>query len=66
MVFVLVSDIEDIPENIKNLRALQVADFSSNPIPRLIIFYFILFHFYFTFIFVTKVCKFQLSGKSIN
>nr|CAD7453514.1 unnamed protein product [Timema tahoe] len=28
-------DIPDIPENIKNLRALQVADFSSNPIPRL-------------------------------
>jgi hypothetical protein len=29
-----VTDIPDIPENIKNLRALQVADFSSNPIPR--------------------------------
>nr|CAD7569589.1 unnamed protein product [Timema californicum] len=29
-------DIPDIPENIKNLRALQVADFSSNPIPRLV------------------------------
>lgn len=28
-------DIPDIPDNIKNLRALQVADFSSNPIPRL-------------------------------
>ncbi|KAL6262507.1 hypothetical protein P5V15_005306, partial [Pogonomyrmex californicus] len=27
--------IPDIPENIKNLQALQVADFSSNPIPRL-------------------------------
>jgi len=29
-----VTDIPDIPENIKNLRSLQVADFSSNPIPR--------------------------------
>lgn len=29
-----VTDITDIPENIKNLRSLQVADFSSNPIPR--------------------------------
>ena len=29
-----VTDIPDIPENIKNLRFLQVADFSSNPIPR--------------------------------
>ncbi|KAG8037707.1 hypothetical protein G9C98_005918 [Cotesia typhae] len=28
-------DISDIPDNIRNLRALQVADFSSNPIPRL-------------------------------
>ncbi|CAD6215973.1 GSCOCG00004276001-RA-CDS, partial [Cotesia congregata] len=27
--------ISDIPDNIRNLRALQVADFSSNPIPRL-------------------------------
>nr|XP_033337059.1 protein lap4 isoform X4 [Megalopta genalis] len=32
---VAIRDIEDIPENIKNLRALQVADFSSNPILRL-------------------------------
>ena len=32
--FFILSDIPDIPENIKNLRALQVADFSSNPIPR--------------------------------
>ncbi|KAF3428251.1 hypothetical protein E2986_07943 [Frieseomelitta varia] len=31
----LLANIPDIPENIKNLRALQVADFSSNPIPRL-------------------------------
>jgi hypothetical protein len=29
-----VADIPEIPENIKNLRSLQVADFSSNPIPR--------------------------------
>lgn len=29
-----VTDITDIPENIRNLRSLQVADFSSNPIPR--------------------------------
>lgn len=28
-------DIQDIPEDIKYLRSLQVADFSSNPIPRL-------------------------------
>lgn len=28
------TDIPDIPENIKNLQSLQVADFSSNPIPR--------------------------------
>ncbi|KAK1134762.1 hypothetical protein K0M31_007535 [Melipona bicolor] len=35
LLFFLISDIPDIPENIKNLRALQVADFSSNPIPRL-------------------------------
>ena len=27
-------DIGDIPENIKSLQALQVVDFSSNPIPR--------------------------------
>ncbi|KAJ1522122.1 hypothetical protein ONE63_002433 [Megalurothrips usitatus] len=33
--FLCVADIPDIPENIKNLRELQVADFSSNPIPRL-------------------------------
>ena len=32
--FLFVTDIPDIPENIKNLRSLQVADFSSNPIPR--------------------------------
>lgn len=31
----LIADIPDIPENIKNLQLLQVADFSSNPIPRL-------------------------------
>lgn len=40
----LILDIPDIPENIKNLRALQVADFSSNPIPRSInysLFYFL-------------------------
>lgn len=29
------ADIQDIPEDIKYLRSLQVADFSSNPIPRL-------------------------------
>lgn len=34
-------DIPDIPENIKNLRSLQVADFSSNPIPRYVFFIFI-------------------------
>jgi protein scribble len=28
-------DISDIPETIKHVKALQVADFSSNPIPRL-------------------------------
>jgi hypothetical protein len=33
-----VTDITDIPENIKNLRSLQVADFSSNPIPRYALF----------------------------
>lgn len=33
--FVLFADIGDIPEDIKHLRSLQVADFSSNPIPRL-------------------------------
>lgn len=31
----LLTDIQDIPEDIKHLRSLQVADFSSNPIPRL-------------------------------
>lgn len=29
------ADISDIPDDIKHLVALQVADFSSNPIPRL-------------------------------
>lgn len=33
--YLLFSDIKDIPEDIKHLRALQVADFSSNPIERL-------------------------------
>lgn len=31
----LFPDISDIPESIKGLKALQVADFSSNPIPQL-------------------------------
>ncbi|KAK0178982.1 hypothetical protein PV327_007813 [Microctonus hyperodae] len=31
----MATDIGAIPEDIRNLRALQVADFSSNPIPRL-------------------------------
>lgn len=31
----MLSDISDIPDDIKHLGALQVADFSSNPIPRL-------------------------------
>jgi len=30
----LLSDIEDIPENIKYCKNLQVADFSSNPLQR--------------------------------
>lgn len=29
-----VPDIPDIPENIKGCQALQIVDFSSNPIPR--------------------------------
>lgn len=29
------TDIPDIPDDIRHLRSLQVADFSSNPIPRL-------------------------------
>lgn len=32
---ILFTDISDIPETIKHVKALQVADFSSNPIPRL-------------------------------
>ena len=31
----LLLDISDIPDDIKHLQSLQVADFSSNPIPRL-------------------------------
>lgn len=30
-----ISDITDIPDDIKHLGSLQIADFSSNPIPRL-------------------------------
>lgn len=29
------ADISDIPDDIKHLASLQIADFSSNPIPRL-------------------------------
>lgn len=32
---ILFSDIADIPDDIKYLVSLQIADFSSNPIPRL-------------------------------
>lgn len=33
--FLLLLDIPDIPDDIRHLRLLQVADFSSNPIPKL-------------------------------
>lgn len=33
--FILITDIADIPDDIKYLASLQIADFSSNPIPRL-------------------------------
>lgn len=33
--FLFFADIGDIPDEIKYLRNLQTADFSSNPIPRL-------------------------------
>lgn len=32
--FCFVLDIPDIPDEIRSLRLLQVADFSSNPIPK--------------------------------
>jgi len=43
--FFFVSDIPDIPDLVRNLQALQVADFSSNPIQRCVknqsLFFFI-------------------------
>lgn len=67
----LILDIPDIPENIKNLRALQVADFSSNPIPRSInysLFYFSLwkmFKFSFKILFLLKILIKDLKKRQI-
>jgi len=40
-----ISDIEDIPENIKYCKNLQVADFSCNPLQRYLFIYLFIYLF---------------------